>query len=90
MAEVMHNELYIVVLPIIHLGSQFGLTEQVITLMPDRNHATFFFADEVETYILTVKNRTKYLTGGHVSGYDFHKEQTGDGRWIVRVVQHVQ
>jgi hypothetical protein len=90
MALVLHNELYLVVLPMIHMGTPYRPTEQVITLMPERNLATSFFPDEVESYISKVKDNTRLLTGGHVTGYDFHKEQTGDGRWIVRVMQHVQ
>ena len=35
------NELYLTVLPLIHLGN--GLTEQSLTVFPDRNFATEFF-----------------------------------------------
>jgi hypothetical protein len=85
------NDLYIAVLPLIHLGHpSYGLTEQVITLLPDRNLATSFFPDEVESYILMLKNRTKYLVGGHVTGYTFETEQAEQGRVVVRVIQDVQ
>jgi hypothetical protein len=82
------NDLYLVVLPLIHLDT--GLTEQTLTLLPGRNFATEFFEDEVQGYILMFKNRgNKYFTGGHVTGYDVHTEETEDNRVIVRVVQNV-
>ena len=87
------NELYLTSLPLIHVSNVpyvgFGLTETILTLLPDRSFATEFFPDEVEGFIKTFENRLKYLTGGHVKGYDIHPEQTPDGRVIVRVVQHV-
>jgi hypothetical protein len=84
------NELYLVVLPLIHMGPQFGLTEQALTLLPDRNFATQFFPDEVDIYIDVFKSRADlYLKGGHVKRYDFQKEPTEDGRVIVRVIQNV-
>jgi hypothetical protein len=67
----------------------YGLTEQTLTLYPDKNFATEFFEDEVDGYIAVFEARTKFLTGGHVTGYTVHKEQAGDGRVIVRVVQNV-
>jgi hypothetical protein len=83
------NDLYLVVLPLIHVSS--GLTEQTLTLLPNIDFATEFFPDEVEGYIATFTNRAdKYLTGGHVTGYKVKKEPTPDGRrFIVRVVQNV-
>jgi hypothetical protein len=87
------NELYLAILPLIHITPNqvtgFGLTEEVLTLFSDRKFATSFFADEVEGYIDIFKNREKYLTGGHVKGYEYHKEDAADGRVIVRVMQHV-
>lgn len=84
------NELYFVVLPMVHVGGQnHGLTEQVLTLMPDKNFATRFFPDELSQYVVTFKNRLGLLTGGHVQGYEFHVENEADGRVIVRVVQNV-
>lgn len=83
-------DLYLAVLPIVHLGTNFGLTEQVLTLFPDRDFATGFLPDEVDGYIATFQHRANtYLTGGHVTGYTFYKEQIHDGRVIVRVVQNV-
>lgn len=75
----------------VHMGqSNFGMTEQVLTLMPDRSFATEFFPDEAATYIQTFKWRAdKYLTGGHVTGYEFKQEPTASGRVIVRVIQNV-
>ncbi len=87
------NTLYLCVLPLIHITTNqvlgFGLTEHTLTLLPDRNLATEFFPDEVDGYIATFKNRAKYLTGGHVIGYDLHQETTESGRVIVRVMQNV-
>lgn len=83
------NELYLAILPMIHLGiNQYGLTEQVITMLP-RDHASEFFPDEVESYIGIVQRRTQYLTGGHVTGYAFIPEVLSSGRVIVKVIQHV-
>lgn len=87
------NELYLTILPLIHISLNqamgFGLTEQTLTLFPDRNFATEFFPDEVDGYIATFEHRQKYLTGGHVTGWEIHKEPTADGRVVVRVIQHV-
>lgn len=88
------NELFLAVLPLIHISTNaylgYGMTEQTLTLFPDRKFATEFFDNEVDNYILAFESRAqKYLTGGHVAGYDIKKEQTEPGRWIVRVVQRV-
>ena len=65
--------LYLAVLPMIHAT---GLTEQVLTLFPSREFATEFFPEEVDGYILTFTNRAnKYLTGGHVQGYEVEKQR---------------
>jgi hypothetical protein len=86
------NILYMVVLPVVHLGSgNFGFTEQIVTLLPDKKQATQFFADEVDKYIQIFSSRADiYLTSGHVTGYGFVKEQVSDGRFIVRVVQNAE
>ncbi len=83
------NDLYLAVLPLIHLGGEFGKTEETLTLFPDRNFATEFFPDEVEGYLATFKNRISHLIGGHSKKYEVHTENTNDGRVVVRVVQHV-
>ena len=87
------NDLYLAVLPLIHLTPVhpigFGLTEQVLTLFPDKNLATEFLPEQVESFIATFKNRVGYLTGGNVEGYDVHPETTEDGLVIVRVTQRV-
>ena len=88
------NVLYLAVLPLVHISntpySGFGITEQTLTLFPDKGFATVFFPDEVDTYISMFELRAnKYLTGGHVTGYEFQKETTEDGRVIVRVIQNV-
>jgi len=85
-----NNELYLAVLPIISLSpNSYGKTEQVLTLMGDKNLATEFFPDEVNNYLQIFKNRTKYLEGGHVQGYEFGIEESESGRVIVRVTQNV-
>jgi hypothetical protein len=89
--EVYTNELYLAVMPIIHLGSTFGLTEQALTLFPSRDFATVFFSDEVDAYVTTFKNRAnEYLTGGHVTHYDVQKQQVREGFWIVKVIQYAR
>jgi len=44
------------VLPLIHISSTpylgYGLSEQTLTLFPDRKFATELFDDEVDKYIL--------------------------------------
>ena len=53
------NTLYLAVLPIIRLSdTNFGLTEQILTLFPDRSFATEFFEDEVDGYVATFEHRT--------------------------------
>jgi hypothetical protein len=88
------NTLYLAVLPLIHVSPNqvfgYGLTEETLTLFPDRNFATEFFEDEVDAYINAFENRTKYLTGGHVKSWEVQKEPIGNHRVIVRVVQHVE
>jgi hypothetical protein len=85
------NELYLAVMPLIHMGaSNFGLTEQTLTLFSSREFATEFFPDEVDGYVATFENRAnKYLTGGHVTGYRVEKETTEEGRIVVKVIQNV-
>ncbi len=88
------NVLYLAVLPIIHTSPTqqfgFGLTEEILTLFPDEDFATRFFEDEADNYITIFDNRTKYMIGGHVAGWEIHKEPTADGRVIVKVIQHVR
>ena len=87
----MENELYFAVFPQISLSpTSFGKTEQVLTLMPDKNFATEFFPDEVDSFIQVFRNRMNHLVGGHVTGYEFNQESTKDGRVLVRVTQNVE
>jgi hypothetical protein len=93
--QVSRNELYLAVLPLVHVTLNqvmgYGLTEQTLTLFPQREMATKFFKDEVATFIDAFKWRAdKYLTGGHIIGYDLSTEDTDDGRVIVRVIQNVR
>ena len=68
-AELPSIELYLAVLPMVHMGVNFGLTEQILTLFPSRAFATEFFPDEVDAYILTFERRAnEHLVGGHVTG----------------------
>jgi hypothetical protein len=93
------NELYLTVLPLVRMPRNRisgpgivhlpGSVEQFITLFPDRNFATEFFPDEVQLYVDAFRSNITYLTGGHVTGYEFTLENTNDGRVVVRVVQHV-
>jgi hypothetical protein len=88
------NELFLAVLPLVHVTASpyfgFGLTEQTLTLFPDRSFATQFFADEVDNYILVFQSRAeKFLLGGHSKRFEFFKEEESNGRVIVRVVQYV-
>jgi hypothetical protein len=87
------NELYLVVLPVVHLGlPNHGLTEQILTLLPDRNLATEFPGEEVWTFVHMFEEKSKkYLTGGNVSSYSFNVlriNQTED-RYIVHVTQNI-
>jgi len=88
------NELFLAVLPLVHVTPTptlgYGLTEETLTLFPDRRFATQFFQDEVDKYILAFQTRAeKYLVGGHSRKFEFFKEEASDERVIVRVVQHV-
>lgn len=89
--DVLTNELYLTVLPMIHMGEPGSRsTEQILTLFPDKSFATVFFRDEVQDYISTFKSRAdRYLSGGHVAGYDCQQEVVEDGRVIVKVIQNV-
>jgi hypothetical protein len=85
------NELYFAVLPQITVsGNSIGQTEQVLTLLSGREQATAFHKDEIETYILFFNNRQQYFTGGHVKGYTLSEVEKGDGRYYVKVIQHVE
>lgn len=84
------NELYFAVLPQITVsGTNVGQTAQVLTLLSGREQATAFHIDEVETYVLFFNNRQQYLIGGHVKSYSLSKVAKGDGRYYVKVIQHV-
>jgi hypothetical protein len=85
------NNLYLAVLPIVHLGERYGLTEQVLTLFPDSSFATLFHPDEVDAYLGMFQSRAeKYLKGGNVVSYQFEKEPVvGTGLVRVHVVQNV-
>ena len=91
------NILYLAVLPLIrvpsrHLGSlgvTSGFVQEYLTLQGDRSLATEFFPDEVNHYVQTFEASMRYLTGGHVIGYEVAPQDAGNGRVVVKVVQHV-
>ena len=84
------NVLYAAILPLIHLTERFGFTEQVMTLLPDRNFATLFSPVEVDGYLMTLKNRAEtQLKGDNITAYEFSKEPAGNGMVIIKVIQHV-
>ena len=83
----MNNVLYLVVLPLIHMET--GRVEQTLTLLPDRSFATEFFPEELEGYEAMFRNRIKYLVGGRVTGYSLSRQNTPDGRIVVKVQQNV-
>jgi hypothetical protein len=91
----MTNELYLAVLPLMHMSQVnwiLGTTEQVLTLFPDKKFATAFFPDEVQHYITIFQmHAANHLTGGHVTGYRCIPEPyvEGGGRMIVKVLQDV-
>lgn len=85
------NNLYLAVMPLVHLGDRYGLTEQALTLFPDSQFATLFHPDEVDNYLDFFKSRAeKYLKGGNVVSYQFEKEPVvGTGLVRVHVIQNV-
>ena len=92
-----NNDLYLAVVPLIrvpspHLGIAGvtpGSVQEFLTLVGDRNLASEFYPDELEHYVETFRAGLRYLTGGHVTGYDVLPQEQNDGRWIVKVTQYV-
>jgi hypothetical protein len=76
------NELYLAVLPLVHITTNpvlgYGLTEETLTVFPEKDFATKFFPDEVDKYILAFEGRANKYLIGHVTGYEFHKEPTAE------------
>jgi heme-degrading monooxygenase HmoA len=67
------NVLYLVVLPVIHLSS--GLTEQVLTLLPNRDQATTFLQTQLDGFSSMFLTRAnQYLTGDVVTRYECEAE----------------
>ena len=87
------NQLYLAVLPLIHVSNNhilgFGLTEEVLTLFPNRDLAGKFAERDADIAIQTFQARQKYLTGNAVIGYELFKDPVSDGLFIVRVIQHI-
>ncbi len=88
--DVIQNELYLAVLPLMHMFDSTQPVEDFLTFFPDKNFATNFFPDEVKGTIVILKKRLQSLTGGHVIGYDIEQEPTEDGRFIIKVTQNVR
>jgi hypothetical protein len=83
------NTLYLAVQPLIHLNS--GLTEQVMTVHPNREYATEFSPEEVNDYIQMFDDRAnRHLVGGNVTGYRLIQQQLPNGRLVVTVLQDVR
>jgi hypothetical protein len=84
------NVLYFAVLPqIVVSGSNFGKSEQVLTLLPNKDMASAFMPDEVDTYIQIFNSRKGYFIGGQVTDYEFKKLGADGGRFYVQVTQRV-
>jgi hypothetical protein len=84
------NELYMAVLPMVHLGiNQYGLTEQVITLLPDRKQATDFFPMRFRTTSTSSSEEPSTSSVGTSLGTHLNRSRLTLGRVIVRVYQHV-
>lgn len=86
-------DLYLAVIPLVHVTNtpftRQGLTEQALTLFPERNFATEFYPEQVDDYIELFKvNALTYLMGGRITGYEFKKEKTEEGLFIVKVTQN--
>jgi hypothetical protein len=101
--ESQENVLYLSVLPLINIGAIMsgdhgqslpvqgtGTVQQVLTLFNDRKFATEFFPDEVGEFMRFFKSvADAQMVGGHVKGYTLQKEDAGNGRFAVKVIQHV-
>jgi hypothetical protein len=83
------NTLYLSVMPLVHMDN--GLTEQTLTLFPDKNFATSFPSADVDSYIMFFRSRAeRLLSSGGAINYDFVKERVlATDYFIVKVVQRV-
>jgi hypothetical protein len=85
------NVLYLVVLPVIHLSS--GLTEQVLTLLPNKEQGTTFLEAQLNDFSSMFLTRAnKYLTGDVVTRYECIAEPVpgAENEYLIRVIQHVR
>ena len=73
--EIIQNELYLAVLPLMRMFDSPQPIEEYLTFYPDKNFATNFFPDEVTGTIQLLKKRLQNLSGGHVVGYEIEQEQ---------------
>jgi hypothetical protein len=89
-AEIIDNELYLCALPLMRIFDSPQPIEEFLTLYPDKNFATNFFPDEMTRTMDLLKRRLLNMAGGHVIGYDVEQEPTEDGRFIIKVIQHVR
>jgi hypothetical protein len=81
------NVLYLAVLPLIRIADSSLPVEEFMTLYPDKNFATSFFADEIGFYKQLILKRVQNLKGGHVAQYAITTEDADDGRQIIKVIQ---
>ena len=79
--ELMPNDLYLVVLPLIHLSS--GLTEQTLTLLPSKDFATEFFPNEVDGYVNDFHESGKQIPDRRAR-HRLRDPQSPNQQWSVR------
>jgi hypothetical protein len=83
------GDLFIAVLPLVHYSRFFAGAsyEEVMTLVPDRNFATEFNAQDVDQYINTFREAAEEKFGGPMRVYRYSKHLADDGRVFVVVNQ---
>lgn len=87
--ELIRNELYLAVLPLVRIPDTMYPVEDVLTLYPNRDFATNFFPDEVDFFVKLMRRRFQNMMGGHVVNYEIELEPTDDGRTIIKITQIV-
>jgi hypothetical protein len=88
-SEIIQNELYVTVLPMMRMSDSPQPIEEYLTLLPDRDFASYFFLDELAGTIDVLKKQLQSMIGGHVTGYEIEQELTERGRYIIKVIQNV-
>ena len=84
------GDLYLAVLPLVHYSRLFAgeRFEEVMTLVPDRNFATEFPANEAPIYIQTFRNAAEEKYGGPVRRFDYEAYDAGNGKVYIVVRPH--